>query len=532
MLSPMTGALKRPAWLIAFAALLAACNNSGGGLPSPSVTVLATSPPTGASGVEPSTPIELVLAANSAPLRAADLIVTDGDNRLPGALARIGATERWSWTPVGELPRGATIRVATVSQGEIASFSVRDIRLGAQLELPGEQIENTLSWKNGRRAVRTQSGRVFELTGDTPALVERFVTMPAGARAYGDGRFHGEQVDAGVRYCVRGDLDGGFDRVPTPLGVPLGDINANGDVVAFVPGDLGSPAEQGLWRLRRDQVAFELVGPRSLTGVVDRPSIEADGTVSIAWAENGNARLARFVPGSLAGQDHTLFDAALPASGSAVHYDASDDGRGVLALLVVEPIPVGSPALRWVTRVARFDPVLGLRLLAGELQVFAPGLLPGGFSPVFFLEDVVVGDLGSAAVITAAGVRSSTPSGYQFSLEHRVNRIDVGDAVVDPFDFGPTVVGVPPLPTFGTERRVSPGRAEVWFLSGQWSSSGIALLRSRPGGAAFDIVHPFAGDRAYRNPSFAFDDSGRGLYAADESLLQGPLLGARIFLID
>ena len=523
--------LDRPASLVVLACLLAACSNSGGGSPPPSVTVLATTPPSGASGVEPSTPIEFVLAAGSAPLTAADLIVTDGDNRLPGAVARIGATERWSWTPVGELPRGATIHVKTATQGEITSFSVREIRLGAELELPGEQIETTLSWNNGRRAVRTRSGRVFELAAGAPALVERFVTMPAGARAYGDGRFLGEQEESGVRYCVRGDLDGDFDRVPTPLGVSLGDLNADGDAVVFVPGDLGTPAEQGLWRLRRDQLAFELVGPRSLTGVVDRPAIEADGTVTIAWAENGNARLARFVPGNLAGQDYTLLDASLPASVSAVHYDASDDGRGVLAFLVAESIPGALPGQRLVTRVARFEPAAGPRLLAGELQVFVPGLLAGA-TPVFYLEDVVVGDHGSAAVITAFGVRTPTPSGYQLSLEHRVNRVDVGDAVVDPLGFGPTVVGVPPLPIPSVERRDSPGRAEVWFLSGQSSAAGFALVRSRPGGVAYDIVRPFAGDRTYLNQSFAFDDSGRGLCAVDESSPQGPLLGIRIILID
>ncbi|MCU0865870.1 MAG: hypothetical protein MUC36_18965 [Planctomycetes bacterium] len=535
----MKGASDRLATLVAFAALLAACNNSGGGSPPPSLTVLTTSPPTGATDVEPSTPIELVLAANSAPLRAADLVVTDGDNRLPGAVARIGTTDRWSWTPAGELPRGATIRVKTASQGEIASFSVREIRLGAQLELPGEQVENTLSWDNGRRAVRTQSGRVFELTGGTPALVERFVTMPAGARAYGNGRFLGEQVDAGVRYCVRGGLDGGFDRVPTPLGVPLGDLNANGDVVAFVPGDLGSPAEQGLWRLRRDQVAFELVGPRSLAGVVDRPSIEADGTVSIAWAENGAPRLARFVPGNLAGQDYTLvLDASLSLLAAGLHYDASDDGRGVLAFVVgAPPVPGGLPE-RWVARAARFDPAVGLGVLATELETYLPfGLSSPGTNHYFRVENVVAGDHGSAAVVTARGYSSTQSGSWQASVDYHAIRVDAGDRVAVPHLLvGLTPIAVPPLPYKFNELRASPGRAEVWASQRTSSPSGFALSRSRPGGVVFDTVPTLYSDRAYPDWSFAFDDSGRGILAAEEYMWQGPLLGpllgTRIFPID
>jgi hypothetical protein len=534
----MKGASDRLASLVAFAALLAACNNSGGGSPPPSLTVLTTSPPTGASDVEPSTPIELVLAANSAPLRAADLVVTDGDNRLPGAVARIGATDRWAWTPAGELPRGATIRIATASQGEIASFSVREIRVGAQLELPGEQIENTLSWNNGRRAVRTRSGRVFELTGGTPALVERFVTMPAGARAYGDGRFLGEQVDAGVRYCVRGDLDGGFDRVPTPLGVPLGDINANGDVVAFVPGDLGSPVEQGLWRLRRDQVVFELVGPRSLAGVVDRPSIEADGTVSIAWAENGAPRLARFVPGNLAGQDYTLvLDASLSLLAAGLHYDASDDGRGVLAFVVgAPPVSSGLPA-RSVVRAARFDPAVGLQLLTTELETFFAGVFPAGVSPYFRVENVVAGDHGSAAVVTARGYSSTQSGSWQASVDYHAIRVDAGDRVAVPHLLvALTPLAVPPPPYKFNELRASPGRAEVWASQRSSSPAGFALSRSRPGSVAFDSVPTFYSDRAYPDWSLAFDDSGRGILAAEEYMWQGqllgPLLGTRIFPID
>lgn len=524
----MNGAFARhlPVF-VALAALGAACSKSRDGVPQPGLSVLALSPPSGTIGVEPHATITLTLAADSIPVTAADLIVTDGSNRLPGTVARVGASDRWVWTPAVHLPRGATIRVATLSQGELGTFVVREIRAGAELTLPGEQVENALSWSNGRQAVRTQSGRVFELRLGASVLFERFVTMPAGARAYGDGRFVGEQEEQGVRYCVRGDLNGALDRVPTPLGVPLGDINAAGDVVALVPGNVGAPAEQGLWRLRRDQAAFELVGPRSWIGVVDRPSIEADGTVSIAWAENGSARLARFVPGSLAGQDFTLALAGpLSRPVSGVHYDASDDGRGVLAFVVSEASAPGAPPTRWVALAARFVPGSGLRPLSTELQSRPIGLTT--LTPIFRIEDVVAGDHGSAAVTIASGAAG----GGQTSLALSVARVETADVVVEAAPIAQTITAVPPLPVSFTELRASPGRAEVWCVSRFLPSDRVTLTRSRPGGQFSDTLYRFVAGRTYADWSFAFDDSGRGFYAVTESEASGPLLGTRIVLID
>ncbi|MCB9879199.1 MAG: hypothetical protein H6835_16510 [Planctomycetes bacterium] len=514
--------------LAALCGAFAACSRSGGATPPESrITVVETSPPSGATDVEPSTPIALTLAAGSSALTAADVIVSDGSNRLPGTVTRNGSSGRWTWTPLGELPRGATITVATARQGVVATFAVRDILVSIEIDLPNEEVENALSWRNARSALRTRSGRVFELIAGSDALVERFCYMPPGARAIGDGRFVGEQENQGVRYCVRGDLAGALDVVPTPLGVSLGDCNAAGDVVVFVPGDVGTPAEQGLWRLRHDEVAFELVGPLSLLDVVDRPSIEADGTVSIAWSDNGTASLARFAPGDLAGQRFSLvLDGAPPPS--SVHFDAADDGRGVLAFGIATAAP-GEPDSRYIVRAARFDPATGLQLLPDELRNWVTGLSPN--SPFWRVDDLVVGDHGSAVVVLAQGLRSS----QQVDTHFEAVRVEVDDSVGPPFAVAETIVALPPAPPlplrFG-EVRITPGRAELWGMSTLPQLDSVVLTRSRPAGPAWDTVYTFASNRSYGDWCFTCDDSGRGFYAVVEWELLGPLVGSRIVVIE
>jgi len=195
-------------------------------------------------------------------------------------------------------------------------------------------------------------------------------------------------------------------------------------------------------------------------------------------------------------------------------------------------VPGGLPA-RWVARAARFDPAVGLGLLATELETYFPlGLFPPETSHYFRVQDVVAGDRGSAAVITTRGLATTQFGNWQASLDYHAIRVDAGDAVEDPHPLGPTILAVPPLPTKFAELRASSGRAEVWSFSRSSSPAGFALSRSRPSGVAFDSVPTFYSDRAYLDWSFAFDDSGRGILAADEYMLQGPLLGTRIFPID
>ena len=514
-------------WLLGSLLVVAGCSRSGGSSsPGARVTIVATTPVSGATEVEPNTVLGLSLASPSQTLTAADLIVTDGSNRLPGTVARVGSSAQWNWTPVGELPRNTTITVATASQGIVAVFTVRDSLVSVSVELPLEEIDTALSWRNGRSALRTRNGRVFELLQGSFELVERFCTMPKGARAIGDGRFVGEEDEAGVHYCVRGDLGGNFDRVPTPFGRLLGDVNAAGDVVVLVQANAGTPAEQGLWRLRHDGVAFELVGPLSLLGVDDRPSIEADGTVSIAWSDNGLPRLARFAPGDLAGQRYEVgLDGAIQPVAFEVHYDASDDGRGLMAFLARS-----TDQTRWVVRAARFDPTSGLQLLPQELRSWLIGLAP---TTTLQVADLMVGDQGSAAVLMTL---ASTSMGL-VRRSNEVVRVEVDDSIGTPFEvaetsfLAPTSSGPPPLLSFG-QVRTSPERAEVWGMTRLPLPSPVTLKLSRPNGTHSTPVYSFASNRNYGDWGFTFDDSGRGFYAVVEWELLGPLIGTRIVVIE
>jgi hypothetical protein len=516
-----------------FGLLLAAgCSRSGGSSPPETrFTVVATTPVSGANEVEPTTVIGLTLATPSQALTAADLIVTDGSNRLPGTIARVGSSAQWNWTPVGELPRNATVTVATPWQGIVTVFTVRPGVASASLELPMEEVDNAMSWPSGRSALRTRSGRVFELLASTSELVERFCTMPRwSVRAIGDGRFVGSEDELGVRYCVRGSLAGDYDRVPIPLAQSIGDVNAAGDVVVLVPGYFGTPAEQGLWRLRHDAVGFELVAPLSVP-YANRPSIEADGTVAVAWTENGIVHLARFVPGDLAGQRYTLdVGSTMQSMVVDVRYDASDDGRGVMAFVVRVVDPAGQLPVRLVVRAARFAPGSGLQLLPQELRSWT-GPSP---SPGPDMRDLTVGELGSAAVelrhfFTPVGAVQTT--GY-----HEVVRVEVDDSISAPFEVARTTF--PAVPTYPAPHgqnpvgkvATSPGRAEVWGLSTPPVSTAVTLNLSRPYGTASIPIYSFASGHAYGDWYFTFDDSGRGFYAVVEA---GPMFnGTRIVVIE
>ncbi|MCU0866354.1 MAG: Ig-like domain-containing protein [Planctomycetes bacterium] len=518
-------------WLLGSLLVVFGCSCSGGSSsPDARITIVATTPVSGATDVEPNTVLGLSLASPAQTLTAADLIVTDGSNRLPGTVARVGSSAQWNWTPAGELPRNTTITVALAGQGIVAVFTVRDTLVSVSVELPLEEIDTALSWRNGRSALRTRNGRVFELLQGSFELVERFCTMPRGARAIGDGRFVGEEDEAGVHYIVRGDLTGNYDRVPTPSGRLLGDVNAAGDVVVLVQAFAGTPAEHGLWRLRHDGVAFELVGPLSLLGVGDRPSIEADGTVSIAWSDNGLPRLARFAPGDLAGQRYeTGLDGAIQPMAFEVQYDASDDGRGVMAFLARS-----ADQTRWVVRAARFDPASGLQLLPQELRSRLIGLAP---TTTLQVADVTVGDQGSAAVLMT--LASTSMEGLR-TIRSEVVRVEVDDSIGTPFEVAETSYvpwpqgqpgGPPPLVSFG-QVRTSPGRAEVWGMTRLPSSSPMTLKLSRPNGTHSTPVYSFASNRNYGDWAFTFDDSGRGFYAVVEWELLGPLIGTRIVVLE
>tara|TARA_R110002072_G_scaffold109160_1_gene236249 strand:+ start:8479 stop:10026 length:1548 start_codon:yes stop_codon:yes gene_type:complete len=494
--------------LLLAAMSLSACGGGGSSSAPVVATIVAVDPPDGAVDVEPDAAIRFLLSDSTATLAASDVVVSDGGNELPGALRQNPGTNTWLWTPQFELPRGCEIRVASRAV-VLATFSVRDGGFDHEFEILGEVPSFSLSWSNGRRAVIAASGRVFEVTA--VGVVERFVVVTPGARAFGDGGFICEEDVQGIHYCVRGNLDGTSSRVPTPFGVAIGDSNVDGDVVAYVPPTVAMPTDWGLWRWLRNDAAFSFAGSIVNEFVRDVPSIQANGTVSLAYAETGRVRLSRFAVGDLVGEHHEL----LMDGGGDAHFDCANDGRGVLAFTVLTPATAtAQPHVG--AHVARYQPGAGLRLFPGELHGWEIWLPPAGVHFFERIDDVVAGELGSACVVFAEGSSMNVvvppgPTTVSTNTNYSVLRVELDDR---------TAPMLPYMHTFGqqpTERsfaHISPLRGELWAMSDSAQPGSSFLLRSRPDGSRAAIVYK-------TDPNinlvgawcFSFDDSGRGLLA-------------------
>lgn len=485
--------------------VLSACGHRGNARQTVPVPYVVMTNVTAGDIVEPTTVILLELSSAASAFAPGDVVVSDGGNPLPGTLARIGTSTTWSWTPARELPRGCPIAVATAQQGVVATCAVRDIALDAELELPGERASAAYAWPDGRRAVRTESGRILEVAAG--GFVERFVVMSPNAHAYGDGDFIDEQTEAGVQYCVRGNLDGRVDRVPTPDGVAIGGHNTRGDVVVFVPNTLPSPSSPGLWRMLRTDTSFTLAGALTLPPQRTAPVIEADGTVSLVHAEAGGVRLSRFAIGDPVGEHHAL---ALQGDIRSAAYDADAEGRGVFACVTRHGLPAED-----VAQIARFDPGVGLRLLTASARRWP--VVSGGVRYSFaYASPLRVGAWGSACLVLESGIVEKGRG-----VVYEVMRIEPGDLIAGPSffisysTFGGRGYGNP------SRTRQSPFRAEQWtFLSSpETAPSELALYRSRPdGNVAFRTLHRRLPPRRPDDPwSFAFDDSGRAVVALTET---------------
>lgn len=392
----------------------------------------------------------------------------------------------------------------------MATFGVADIAPGPELLLPGEVAAGAFAWPNGRRAVLTASGRVFEVTA--AGLVERFIALTPAASPYGDGDFIDEQLDGGVLYCVRGNLDGSVDRVPTPYGVSIGEHNERGDVVAFVPSTAAPPPNPGLWRLLRTDSSLALAGSLTLSSAIDVPSIESNATVTLAYPESGVVRLSRFVVGDLGGEHHGLTPYGGDVYLGNVHYDAGADGRGVLAFLVRQPATQSD-----FVQVARFAPGIGLRFLSVVVRRWP--VVSGASASV---EAVHVGDLGSACV---AFTRAHSDKGTGGSTSEVV-RVEQDDRLTAPWEFM----------TFTTNQgrssisiaHRSPFRAEQWAVVVPYQATTMSLTRSRP--------DTNVGRQAYRLAAapfalhFAFDDSGRAVVAYSDRVAWVPTPTTRVLV--
>lgn len=526
--------------VLAMAVLGSACSGGGGSTPQVAA-ITTTNPADGAVDVAPDSVIRFVLADPAATLGADEVVIRDGSNILPGTLQQQAGSNTWTWTPEQELPRGNVIEVgrrataggpagAGGSAGAggpvevLSTFIVRDSMVEHQFTIAAEEPQFGLAWSNGRRAVVTARGNVYEVTA--AGLEQRFVSIPEGARAFGDGSFVAEEEIGPVRFCVRGNLDGTTTRVPTPFDVAIGDCNANGDVVAYVSPAVATPKDWGLWRWMQGESGFSFAGSVFSANVFDVPSIQLDGTVSLAFTEEDRVRLVRFAVGNLVPEQHEL-----QIAGSHAHYDAADDGAGLLAFMTFEAAPSGIEGTSSV-RVARFRPGSGLELFPAPVDSRFFGLPPAGAQPFFVIGGVKVGDYGSGCVFIRHGVSTSwqLPGGGPLlsATNHDLVRIEADDRVSSPVPYKITF-GVMPMDR--SLSHVSPARAEVWAVSDNWLPLQTLWLRSRPSDVVFSVIHkdPM---RVLTNGRwcFSFDDSGRGLLALAEQPSDEPSM--RVIVIN
>jgi len=491
--------------------VMAACSGGSSSAPpaprvAPSIAVIE--PVDGATDVEPSVPITIVLSSDSTELLPSDVVVTDGGNVLPGTLAQVGTSLEWRWTPTQELPRRATINVTVAAQS--ASFTVRDHVLEAEFTLPGQAVDFAVSWPNGRRVIVTQQRRCFEVT--STGLIERFVAIDRRVWPYGDGDFITEERIAN-NFCVRGNLDGSVERTQIPLNMLVGDVNANGDVVVHVPITVGTPSDWGLWRLMRGDLNFSFAGTTIGEYVWDEPCIQADGTVALAYSQDNRVRLSHFAVGDVVGVHDEL-----SINGSFVRYDAAADGRGVLALLYADMTSSG--LIETVVKVARYEPGAGLTMLSEAADSWTTGLGNGQANPLGIIEGVYVGEFGSAAVVVERGFYSvfqlpgTAPTLIVNSTSWGI-RVEPDDSVSPPVGI---MSKLGPASTWGRVQ-ATPQRAEVWGLTSGIDPRLLLMARSRP--ADIDV------GVAYKRPTHweafdawcvSFDDSGRVVLAVTDGV--------------
>lgn len=469
------------------------CGGGGSVIANTTITIAAVTPAIGSIGIEPTQVLTFVLASPSSSLSASDVVVSDGGNQLPGALRQQGVSTTWTWTPDAELPRGATC-TAFVRGALATRFTVRDFRQEAQFELLGLRARETLSWPNGRRVVTTVGGRVFEV--GAAGLTERFVDVPEGARPFGDGSFLGEELVAGQRFCVRGNLDGTREQIRTPFDVAIGDHNAQGDVAAFVPNTIGNPGDWGLYRLAADSLQWQFAGSLSMDEDRDDACIATDGTVAIAHRDGNRIHLDVFPVGDLVGEHYEL-----PFAASTPRFAFGAGRSGILACR--QELPFSSSWSQYVAHAARYVPGVGLQDLP---RIYDWGACTGNVDCTIqgvnhTVTDVHVGSQGSACVTLAEGL--ALGPAVRFAV-----RIEADDSITDRIDFE----------TPSGDAHVSPRRAELWAMSRPTDPSRLELVRSRPDGSQSSTVYRVpVGGPAFDEWRFSFDDSGRALLALIET---------------
>src|SRR5690606_35375563 len=97
---------------------------------------------------------------------------------------------------------------------------------------------------------------------------------------------------------------------------------------------------------------------------------------------------------------------------------------------------------RVAVHVARYEPGVGLRVLPGEVFAWSVYLGPAGISPFQRIDDVRVGDEGSACIVLADGTSSSgvgLPGGRPpiptINTYYRVVRMEPDDRLSPMLDY-------------------------------------------------------------------------------------------------
>lgn len=472
-------------WSCFLGAVVAGGCDSGGGRVVPTAVVVASVAPPQGPNTPPGASITFQLAGSSLPITAADVVVSDGGNVLPGTLTAIGGASRWRWQPEHELPRGCTLTVDVAGE-RVASYGVRPPVAEGLFHLPGERCTQTLSWADGRRAIVTATGRVFAVAAS--GLTERFVTLPPDAHVFGDGDFLGDVVVDGNTYCLRGNLDGTFERVPTPSNAPIGGVDMAGNAVLMVAAGSGN-STAGLWRLMRTDAQFSFAGPLPQGELHDSPHIQANGTVSIAYATADRVGVATYRAGDVVAERHELARGA-----SRAHMGVDSHGRGLL-VFVDEPDPMAAAFEPRELRAARLDPGAGLRLLAPVVATMA--------FPV--IDSVHVGEWGSAFVNMQT---TSYVTGTVIPvIGYSAIRIEPDDHVAEEF----SVHG-----GSGACAHITPRRAAYW--GAKKAGRDVWGRRCSPNRFATNQTFYTApwSVSSFTTFEFSFDDSGRSVIALNE----------------
>src|SRR5690242_5424412 len=93
--------------------LATACSHHGNAapaMPAPALQIASVDPAAGHTGVVVRSPVRVIFGEDIVPPADVDFEVDDAIGPLAGLHSYDASQRLWTWTPVSELPRGATLR--------------------------------------------------------------------------------------------------------------------------------------------------------------------------------------------------------------------------------------------------------------------------------------------------------------------------------------------------------------------------------------------------------------------------------------